>query len=139
MEPLVLTDQSKFPSDDYIFSIIGKNGEHWKDLLKKISEKFPASAGEWRFYKDGGNWLYKMVHKKKTLYWIGVLKDTFRITFYFGSKAESMISESNIPDELKDQYLTGKRYGKIRAVTFIVSDHSAVENAVTIAEIKSRF
>lgn len=139
MEPLVLSDQSKFPTDEYVFSIIGNNSEHWKDLQKRISEKFPSSTGEWRFYKDGGNWLYKMVYKKKTLFWIGITKDTFRITFYFGGKAEKMISESNLPDELKDQYLTGKRYGKIRAITLIVSDHSAVENAVMIAEIKSRF
>jgi hypothetical protein len=29
-----------------------------------------------------------MQQKKKTIFWVGVLKDTFRITFYFGNKAE---------------------------------------------------
>jgi len=139
MEPLVLTDKTVFPSDDVIFSFIGKNREHWESLMKKIAELFPASEGQWNYYNDGKNWLFKMVYRKKTLFWIGILSDTFRITFYFGDKAESLISGSDLPDSLKQQYLTGQRFGKIRAISFKVEDATQVDHAVKIAEIKSKF
>ncbi len=138
MEPLAFTDPSKFPSDEIISSHIGKYNEHWNDLLKRISEKFSGSAGEWRYYKDGGSWLFKMVHKKKTLFWTAVFSDSFNITFYFGDKAEKLVGDSDIPAELKEQYFTGKRFGKIRAITFKVCSISDVDNALLIAEIKSK-
>ena len=86
MEPLVLTDKSVLPTDALIFSIIGENSQHWQNLMRLIQKKFPDSQSQWNYYNDGKNWLFKMVRKKKTLFWIGVLKDTFRITFYFGAR-----------------------------------------------------
>jgi hypothetical protein len=139
MEPLILTDKSAFPTDDVIFSIIGKNREHWESLMKKVHEKFPGSEGQWNYFNDGKNWLFKMVLKKKTLFWIGVHKETFRISFYFGAKAETDISRSELPDSLKQQYLTGQRFGKIRAVSIKVDDATHIDQAITLAVIKSKF
>ncbi len=104
-----------------IFSIIGENSQHWQKLIQSITDKYPDAIKQWNYYNDGKNWLFRMIRKKKTLFWIGVLKDTFRITFYFGGKAESAIVNSDLPDSLKDMYLNGKRYGKIRAITIKVS------------------
>ncbi|HEX2394341.1 MAG TPA: DUF3788 family protein [Bacteroidales bacterium] len=138
MEPLVLSDKSKFPTDDLIFSIIGKNSEYWNKLMEGIHEKFPGATGQWNYYNDGKNWLFKMVLKKKTLFWIGILSNTFRITFYFGAKAESLITASDLSDTIKQQYLTGQRFGKIRCITFKVEDPSQIDEAIKITEIKSK-
>lgn len=139
MDPLVLTDKSINPNDDLIYSIIGKNSEHWKRLMNAVPEKFPSAAGVWNYYNDGKNWLFKMVFKKKTLFWIGVHSDTFRVTFYFGEKAEREISGSNLPDDIKQQYLTGQRFGKIRAISIKIEDTSQVDCVLNLCEIKSKF
>jgi hypothetical protein len=136
MEPLVLTDKSVYPDDALIFSIIGSNSVYWKKLLSSIRESYPASEEVWRYYNDGKNWLFRVILKKKTLFWIGVLKDTFRITFYFGDKADAAIEKSSLPEEIKAAFSNGKRYGKIRAITIKVKSLQDIDHALVVAGIK---
>jgi hypothetical protein len=137
MEPLVLKDKSVYPHDDLIFSIIGNNSVYWKKLLAAIRETYPASEEVWNYYNDGKNWLFRIILKKKTLFWIGVLEDTFRITFYFGDKAEPVIEKSNLPEEMKASFKNGRRYGKIRSISIKIKSQSDVDNALAIAGIKA--
>lgn len=138
MEPLVLTDKSVTPTDELIFSIIGENRIHWQKLMHGITEQFPEAKGEWNYYNDGKNWLFKMIWKKKTLFWIGVHSTTFRITFYFGDKAASLIEESELDEVLKAEFRTGKYYGKIRALSIGVMNAKDINNAFILAGIKSK-
>lgn len=136
MEPLVLTDKSVYPDEDLIFSVIGRNSVHWKKLLSSIHEMFPASEEVWKYYNDGKSWLFRVILKKKTLFWIGVLEDTFRITFYFGDKEETVIEKSSLPDSIKSEFRDGRRYGKIRAITIKVSSEEDIQNALIVAGLK---
>jgi len=138
MEPLILTDSSVTPTDEQVFSIIGENRIHWQKLMNGIAEQFPDAKGEWNYYNDGKNWLFKMIRKKKTLFWIGVHSDTFRITFYFGDKAESLIEESELDEILKAEFRTGKRYGKIRGLSIRVMNAKDINNAFILIGIKSK-
>jgi len=137
MEPLILSDESVFPSDDLIFSIIGDNSVYWKNLLASVRQKFPSAEEIWKFYKDGNNWLFRVILKKKTLFWIGVHEDTFRVTFYFGDKAEPAIEMSGLTDEMKAAFKNGQRYGKIRALSFKVKNMEDVNHALVVAGIKA--
>jgi hypothetical protein len=136
MEPLVLKDKSVYPHDDLIFSIIGNNSVYWKKLLAAIHEYYPASEEVWNYYNDGKNWLFRVILKKKTLFWIGVLEDTFRITFYFGDKAEPVIEKSSLPEHIKAEFKNGKRYGKIRSISIMVKNQEDVDHALIVAGIK---
>ncbi len=137
MEPLVLTDKAVYPDESLIFSIIGDNSVYWKRLLDSVRESYPASEEVWRYYNDGKNWLFRVILKKKTLFWIGVLEDTFRITFYFGDKAEPVIIKSSLPDDIKSDFITGKRYGNLRAITIKVKNQEDIENALIVSGIKA--
>jgi hypothetical protein len=138
MEPLVLTDKSVYPDDDLIFSIIGSNAVYWKSLLKSIRELYPASEEVWKYYNDGKNWLFRIILKKKTLFWVGIVADTFRITFYFGDKAEPAIIKSDLPEEIKMAFVNGKRYGKLRAITLKIKKQEDIDHALIIAGIKEK-
>jgi len=138
MEPLVLNDKSVLPTDDLIFSIIGKNSEHWVHLMSGLREKHPDTEGQWNYYNDGKSWLFKMVRKKKTLFWIGIQEDTFRVTFYFGDKAEQMLESSDLPESIVEEFRSGKHYGKIRAITLKILKKSDVGNVLKLVEIKTK-
>lgn len=135
-EKLILSDRSKIPTDELIFSLIGDKKDHWLRIMKYMSETCKDSSGEWNYYNDGKQWLFKMVYKKKTIFWAGILTGTFRITFYLGNKAEPVMDGSNLPDEIKDQFRNAKRYGLIRPVSFIVNDDSDVDNILKMIDIK---
>ena len=97
----LLTDKQTYPTDDLIFSIIGDNKIHWQSIMTYMSQNYKDSLGQWNFYNDGKRWLFKMVHKKKTVFWAGILTDAFRITFYLGNKAETIIENSELPEIIK--------------------------------------
>ncbi len=77
-----------------------------------------------------------MVIKKKTIFWGTIQDGAFRITFYFGGKAEPVIIASDLSENSKQQYLTGQRYGQIRAITILVNDMSDVGEIEKLIAIK---
>jgi hypothetical protein len=135
-ENLVLSDKQIIPTDDYIFSIIGEKRILWQAIMNHLSENYKDISGSWNYYNDGKQWLYKSVQKKKTIFWAGILSDTFRVTFYFGDKAEPLIDASDLPQKLKDDFKTGKRYGKIRAISLKMSGLPDVESVKKLVAIK---
>lgn len=137
-EPLVLSDKNVFPTEDILYSIIGDNKIVWQKIMAYVKDNYKEITEEWRYYNDGRQWLFKMQQKKKTLFWIGVQKDTFRITFYFGNKAEPVITGSSLPKKYKDDFVEGKRYGNIRAITIKVTGPSDLENIYKLIAIKAK-
>jgi hypothetical protein len=134
----LLTDKQTYPTDDLIFSIIGDNKIHWQSIMTYMSQNYKDSLGPWNFYNDGKRWLFKMVHKKKTVFWAGILTDAFRITFYLGNKAETIIENSELPEIIKEEFKTAKKYGLIRPVSFIIKDQTDVDNVLKMIDIKSK-
>ena len=135
-ENLALSDREIVPTDDYIFSIIGEKKILWQAIMDYISDNHKDISGSWNYYNDGKQWLYKSVQKKKTVFWAAVLQDTFKVTFYFGDKAEPLIDSSDLLQKLKDDFKTGKRYGKIRAISLKMSGLQDVESVKKLVAIK---
>lgn len=136
MAEIILGDPKQFPTADIIFSHIGETRNLWETMFRFIHENYPDFSEEWRFYKDGNSWLLKVVRKSKTIFWLSVLKDAFRVTFYFTDRAESTILASTIPEHLKHQFATGKRYNKIRGLSVTVNKAEDVEDVKSLISIK---
>jgi hypothetical protein len=137
-EPHILSDKNVRPDDNLIFSLIGEKKILWLAIMNYLSENYNEISGSWNYYNDGKRWLFKIVRKKKTIFWAGILNDTFRVTFYFGDKAEALIETSDLPKNIKDDFKTGKRYGKIRAVTLKMSGLPDVESVKKLVVIKMK-
>jgi len=136
--PVALSDRNNKPDDKMIASMIGDKMKFWKEIMNYLNENHTGATGDWNFYNDGKQWLFKMMHKKKTIFWSGLVNDTFRITFYFGDKAEPQILSADLPQKLKDDFKNGKRYGKIRAMSLIINDMEDVSSVKKLTEIKVR-
>ena len=136
MDSPILTDKTEFPTDEIIFSHIGKAKPHWLSLFEYIHTIHPDIAEEWRYYNDGKSWLLKVTRKSKTIFWLSILQGSFRITFYMADKAEQAITKSDLSDELKAQFKEGKHFGKIRAITVTFKRKRDVEDAKTLIALK---
>ena len=137
-ENLIFADPEAKPTDDLIFSIIGERKAYWQSIMEYLRQNYPDSSGEWNYYKDGKRWLFKMTRKKKTVFWGGIFEDTFRITFYFGNKAESIIETSDLPHLIKDGFKSAQKYGAIRPIMVKVLEQSDVETVFQLIAIKSK-
>lgn len=135
-EQLVLTNEKEFPTEEIIFSHLGRTSNHWKKLFDYIHDEYPDFIEEWRYYKDGKSWLFKIQRKKKTVCWISVFSKKFKMSFYFTDRAEETIMESSISDELKEQFKTAKYFNKIRPLTITFRNLKDVEYAKTLIGVK---
>ena len=136
MDLPVLTDKTQFPTDEIIFSHLGKTKDIWASFFGYLHVNYPDITSEWRYYNDGKSWLMKNMLKKKNVFWLSVQKGAFRITFYFTDKAAKAIADSTIPVEMKKQFKEGKHYGKIRGLTVLFKYKKDIETAKALIAIK---
>jgi len=138
MEKPCLNDQDEYPNDEVLSRYLGKVKNTWDSFIDFISESYPSFSGQWRYYKDGKNWLYKLTKKKKTICWISIYHNAFKTTFYFPDKAEEFITASRLKKEYIDQFIHGKRYGKIRGITVEIKKSTDLNTTKTLIEIKEQ-
>jgi hypothetical protein len=133
-----LKDPENIPDDELIISLVGKKMVLWKAILKHSAENYKDVSGDWHYYNDGKQWLFKFVQKKKTLFWASIIDESFRITFYFGDKAESVILKSDLPAEVIEGFKNAKRFGSIRPISIVLSEQSDLENVLKLISLKSK-
>lgn len=136
MEPQILNDKAQFPTEEIIFSHIGKSKSLWCALFEYVNSTYPDFNGEWRYYNDGKSWLFKLQKKTKTIFWLSITKGSFRTTFYFPVRVEQEILDCPISAELKEQFTGGKNFNKIRGLTIEYKNKKDVENAKALIELK---
>lgn len=135
MDKPVLTDKNQFPTEEIIFSFIEKCKPLWESLFGYIHNNHTDFTEEWRYYNDGKSWLLKVTRKSKTIFWLSVIKNGFRTTFYFPSKAEAEVLKSRIADDLKNQFID-KNENKIRGITIIYKNKKDIDSAKELIELK---
>ncbi len=138
MDKPCLNDPQQFPDDEVLSGCLGKVKATWDSFVALLGERDPAISGEWRYYRDGKRWLYKVTKKKKTICWVSVWSRAFKVTFYFADKAEDLIVASKLKAEYIDQFTQGKRYGKIRGVTVTVKKAADLKAIRTLIDIKEQ-
>jgi hypothetical protein len=138
MEKPCLNDKDQYPDDEVLSRCLGKVKATWDSFLALVRESYPAFSVEWRYYADGKSWLYKVTKKKKTICWVSVYVNGFKTAFYFPDRAEDLIAASKLKKEYVDQFVHGKRYGKIRGVTVIVKKPADLKAIRTLIDIKEQ-
>lgn len=136
MNQPVLTNKDQFPTEEIIFSHIGKAKVIWELLFLHIHKEHPDLKAEWKYYNDGKSWLMKVTRKTKTIFWLSVIEDAFRVTFYFGGKAEQVVMESKISNELKKEFKEGKNYGKIKGITLMMNKKKYFKEPKELVKLK---
>ena len=135
MDAIVLTDRFTMPTDELIFSIIGDNKIFWQRILSYLRDNHTGISEVWRFYDDGKCWLFRTLKKKKTIFWIGVIDGTFRVSFYLTDKATPFIVQSELPEKMKNEFLNTAG-NKFRSITIKMSNADDAENVIKLIEIK---
>ena len=136
MEPPVLTDKDEFPSEEVIASHLGRRMALWNALFQFIHAEHADFEERWRYYNDGKSWLLNISRKKKTVFWLSVIRGTFRITAYFTDKAAESIAASALSAELKERFVAARAMGKLRGITITFKKKSDVEDAKILIALK---
>lgn len=138
MDTKVLSDETEVPNDELVFSIIGDKELIWKKTMAYLYDNNNDISEVWKYYKDGKSWLFRTIKKKKTIFWIKILDDTFRIAFWFANRLEPIILESKLPKSIKEEYQNAKTFNKSRSIYIDVQDSKDFENIKTLIDLKIR-
>lgn len=136
MEALLLKDPMVIPNDDLVFSIIGDKSILWRRIISYLHENHKDISEVWRFYNDGKCWLFRTLKKKKTIFWVGIIDGTFRVSFYLGGKAEPLIAKSDLPERIKNEFINDKNNSMFRSITIKMGKGEDAENVIKLIEIK---
>jgi hypothetical protein len=136
METMVLNDKSVTPNDEIVFSIIGDKRLLWQKIMNYLHDNHTDVTEVWKYYNDGKSWLFRTLKKGKTIFWIRVLEDTFRVAFYFGDKAEPMIEQSSLPESIKNDFRNAKRFNTTRGIAIGMADDADASNAIKLIELR---
>ena len=79
-----LRDESVYPDEQLLKSILGRSYDAYCELLKLYDDN--EMEIEWRYYKDGKAWLCKVQIKKRTIVWMSAWKGYMQATIYFPEK-----------------------------------------------------
>ena len=132
-----LGNKEVYPSDDVLVSIIGPNIRIWQKVLANATDNYRNITSEWRYYNDGKQWLFKLQHKKKTVFWAGDRGNAMQVTFYFGNKAEQVIKESSLPDKIKEDFVTAKLFGSLRPITIRLDEFADLKVVFELIRLKT--
>lgn len=136
MDLVVLSDNTVKPNDEIIFSIIGDKDLLWKQTFSFLYDNNKDISVEWKYSNCGKEWFCQTLKKKKPLFWIKILKDTFRIAFWFGDKLEPIILQSDLPDIIKIEFKNAKRFNKARCIHIDMADSKDFENVKKLIGLK---
>lgn len=138
MEKPCLNDINEYPDDKVLNRCLGEVKKSWDSFLDFLKEDHSSFSTEWRYYNDGKSWLFKITQKKKTICWTSVYHNKFKTTFYFSDKAEDFIRTSKLKKEYIDQFIDGKKYGKIKGITVDIQKPADLEMTKILIEIKEK-
>jgi hypothetical protein len=139
MEKPCLKDKNEHPNDEVLSRYLGDVKNTWDSFMDFLKDDYPLFSTEWRYYNDGKNWLCKITKKKKTICWISIYENLFRTTFYFAVRAEDLIRSSKLKKEYVDQFINGKKHGKIKGITIDIEKLTDLEMTKILIEIKEKF
>ncbi|MFB6319452.1 DUF3788 family protein [Saccharicrinis sp. FJH54] len=131
-----LRDSEVEPTDDVLKQVLGENVfPVFSELRQTVEHDFDFEL-LWHYYKDGGAWLCKVVHKKKTIFWLSVWDKHFKVSFYFTEKTRPGVTELNINDDLKKSMFSSKMSGKLIPLTFQMNNAEQLSDLLEVTKYK---
>ena len=138
METRPLREKEVFPTEEVLKESLGKSYVVYDQLIRLIADSNTGLTVEWRYYNDGKSWLCKVCYKKKTVFWLSVWDQFFKIGFYFTEKSIPDIAELKIAESIKDDFIGSKSIGKLIPMTIIMTRKEQIGDVLILIEYKKR-
>jgi hypothetical protein len=110
---ILLRDPKVFPGPEVLKDSLKEAYPVYEELLASITGPEYGLAPEWRYHNDGKAWLCKVAYKKKTIFWLSVWDEFFKVSFYFTKATSKGVADLTIRKSIKDQLVSSKPAGKL--------------------------
>jgi hypothetical protein len=136
MSSSIFTDSAAEPTADQVAEALGDTRELWAEFQEHLEREHGPLATEWKMYSKKWGWVRKTLQKKRNLFFFTPLDGCFRLGFIFGDKAVAAIEASELPESMKDELRSARKYAEGRGLTIEVRSPDDLESVKTLVEIK---
>ena len=125
-----------FPDEAVLQENLGEIYMVYKEMMNKLMSPDFNLTPQWNYYNDGKSWLCKVSFKKKTIFWLSVWDDCYKVGFYFTEKTKDGVLNLEIDEAVKQDFLSEKSIGKLLPLTMEITGSNQLEDLYKIAEYK---
>lgn len=134
---MLLRDAGIFPSNEILKDALEESAYSiLEDFVATVTSDEYGLTIEWRYYNDGKAWFGKVVHKKKTVFWLSIWEGFFKTVFYFTEKYLEAIAELDISETIKDDFAKAKTAGRLRPMILDVNDEVQLADLLTVVDFE---
>lgn len=136
MKP-ILKDQTEFPTVENLAKHLSKeNLSLYQQLLTVLHEN--SYLEDWNYYKDGNNWLSKILFKKKNLGWISIWETGVKVTVFFSERVWPQLVANELFAKLEANEASIQKNGKLNTVLIPIQDQASLQTAVELVNFKKK-
>ena len=129
-----LRDESVYPDEDVLKSVLGKSYPAYAELLRLYDEN--GMTWEWRYYKDGKAWLCKVQKKKKTIVWMSAWRGYIKTAVYVPVRLMDQVYALNISEETRENIKAEKNVGKSKPCIFDIRNTGTLKDLDAVIQFK---
>ncbi|MGG5372923.1 DUF3788 family protein [Enterococcus sp. AZ196] len=134
MKP-ILKDQTEFPTIENLAKHLSvENLSLYQQLLEELHNH--SFKEDWNYYKDGNNWLSKILFKKKNLGWLSIWETGVKVTVYFGERVWPQLVANDLFHQLEANEASIHKTGKLTAVLLPLKNEESLQTAVKLINFK---
>ena len=138
METMLLRDPEQIPTDKVIQEALGDSYPAFAELVQKAVSAPCGLNADWNYYKDGKAWLCKVSYRKKTVFWLSVWANFFKVAFYFTAKNSTGIENLDISHSLKEHFGKAKPIGRLIPLVIDLTREEQIQDVLTLIEYKKK-
>jgi len=137
METQLLKNPGVLPSLNVLKNVLGSNiYEVYELFISKITGADFGLTYEWNYYNDGKSWFCKVINKKKTILWLSVWDEYFKIAFYFTEKHLEGIEALDISEKIKEDFYKTKPVGRLLPMLFAINQKEQLDDLLKVVVYK---
>lgn len=129
-------DKASQPTDELLAGALGPAYPLWSEITGHVVKKSPQATSEWKWSGAQFGWSFRLKDSKRNLIYMLPGENSFRVSFALGERAVAVVESSDLPESVKDELRTAKRFVEGRPLRLSVSSQRETDMVRTLVDIK---
>lgn len=136
IKTLLLREQNVLPTKELLKNSLGESYQAFNELMNIISHGQFRLVKRCGYYNEGRSWLCKVCFKKRTVLWLSVLDNFFKVGFYFTEKNKKGIAELDIENKIKEDFYRSEQKNKWKLLVVDVYGNEQINDVIKLIQYK---
>ena len=133
----VFDDKAIVPDDSMVSIALGSTAAIWDALRTHVTDNYPNVVGEWKYYGKAAGWTYKLISKKRNLFFFVPMENCFKLRIVLGEKGCACVeADSDLPNEIKEAFRVAAPYAEGRSVDIGINRFEQLDTIKRLLKIK---